>query len=65
MATTLTSCVVCMDAPETEVCPVCNMNGSDIASALRMQRTLTQNQVDTIARGHVAEDFSPAERRSY
>jgi hypothetical protein len=28
-----TECVVCMEADEDEVCPVCNMTGHEIATA--------------------------------
>jgi hypothetical protein len=31
-----TECVVCMDAPEDEVCPVCNLTGPEIILARAM-----------------------------
>ncbi len=36
METTFTECVVCMDAPEHETCPVCNMTGSEIVFARQL-----------------------------
>lgn len=33
METIFTDCIVCMEAEEHEVCPVCNMTGTEIVSA--------------------------------
>lgn len=36
MESIFTECVVCMDADESEVCPVCNLTGPEIILARAM-----------------------------